>query len=111
MVKLAKPLKSKHRYSKQLSRKTAKGQPVMSAMVGHYLNKIQKLVWLIKTVWTWNLLIFVNTHKFLYWIFLVIIKMSKKNTKEASQSHNDLLNLSNPLLPVNTKKMMTQQQD
>ena len=38
---LQKKLKDKHRYSKQLQRKNSKGQPVMSAMLGHYLTKIQ----------------------------------------------------------------------
>ena len=42
LVKVAKDLKHRQRYSKQLQRKNAKGQPVMSAMLGHYLNKIQK---------------------------------------------------------------------
>ena len=37
-----KKLKHKARYSKQLNRRKHKGQMVMSGMIAHYLNKIQK---------------------------------------------------------------------
>ena len=40
--KLETKLRQKSRYSKQLNRRNSKGQPKMTAMIGHYLNKISK---------------------------------------------------------------------
>jgi len=40
--KFEKKLRDKSRYSKQLTRKNKKGQPVMSAMLAHLVKKLER---------------------------------------------------------------------